>query len=106
MTTFKTSLIAILLLNLACVSNATMTTQTAMPFVTSTQTTTPALCAVVVAVQSLNLRDHADGAVIDYLAHDEVVQVIDNQGEWWQVQTDSNIGFAHSAYLQIVECAK
>lgn len=61
---------------------------------------------MVVAAESLNMRETANGAVIDYLKHDDIVQVIDNQGEWWKVQTNSKIGFAHSTYLQIVECVK
>jgi len=69
---------------------------------------TPApLCAIVTAIEALNLRAGPDekSEHIQYLINGEQVTVLDPAGRWWKVQTEAGqTGYANSRYLQEEKC--
>lgn len=92
---------------------ATMTQipRVVVPTVGATSTPAPAgeRCAVVVAESSLHLRGEpsADGLILTWLDHGEIVTVIDqSDSDWWRVRIDGAAGFARSLYLRDSECSK
>lgn len=73
-----------------------------------TQTSTPILCAVVVAPDALHLRNSAslDAGVLIWLRSGEMVQVVDDSNpDWWRVRSAKAEGYARSAFLDVVECS-
>lgn len=66
-------------------------------------------CAVVVAESSLHLRGEpsADGLILAWLDHGEIVIIVDqSDSDWWRVRIDGSAGFARSLYLRELECVK
>jgi uncharacterized protein YgiM (DUF1202 family) len=74
-----------------------------------TQTSTPILCAVVVAAEAQNLRNapSVDAGILTWLNAGEVVQVVDDSNpDWWHVRSAKAEGFARSIFLVNAECVK
>jgi uncharacterized protein YgiM (DUF1202 family) len=63
-------------------------------------------CAIVTAVQSLNLRKEPSekSSAIYWLPTKTNVLVIGKVGAWWKVQADGYSGYAKADYLQESEC--
>lgn len=82
-----------------------------VPTVGATSTPAPAgeRCAVVVAESSLHLRGEpsADGSVLTWLEHGQIVTVVEQTyADWWRVRIDGLNGYARSLYLRESECVK
>lgn len=66
-------------------------------------------CAVVVAESSLHLRGEpsADGSVLTWLEHGQIVVVVEQTyADWWRVRIEGLSGYARSLYLRESECVK
>jgi len=126
----KTILILTLVLSLAsvaCLQSATLAqsptdpapTKTAIPQQTSEpesgavfeipapETAIPAkTCAIVTAVQSLNLRElpSEKSKAISWLPADTIVTVIGTVGDWWKIESAVDTGYARAQYLQETKC--
>lgn len=63
-------------------------------------------CAIVTAIQSLNLREQPSekAIVINWLQAKQIVQIIGRVGDWWKVEADGRTGYARAKYLQETEC--
>ena len=108
----------LLLAQLACLQSVTPASEatpqpspTATPEITqheavgSIESTTPTKtvqqCAQVTAVLALNVRNDKH-KVIGHVYYGERVQVITDDGDWWQIQTPEISGQVRSKYL--MEC--
>jgi len=94
--------------------NADLTpTQTAIPtdedgysgtvYEFPTQTPAPALkCATVTAAQSVYIREKSTekSRVLSWLPAKKTVTLINDSGQWWNVQNGDVIGYVNSAYLE------
>lgn len=93
---------------------AAILTNTPAPGATDRATSAPTLapierCAVVIADQSLHLRELASESarVLTWLKRGDVVQVVSIANmQWTHVRFEGFEGFARSVYLQESECVK
>lgn len=125
-TTTLSILIITMLINLACLQTAMISEIPTDPAPTKTavlqETSEPesgavfepdtwnvepeTQCAIVTAVQALNLRaEPSEKANVTYwLPADKIVKVIGRVGDWWKVEADNRTGYARADYLQETEC--
>jgi uncharacterized protein YgiM (DUF1202 family) len=63
-------------------------------------------CAIVTAIQSLNLRTEPNekASVTHWLRAGEQVKIIGKVGVWWKIEADNLQGYAKANYLQESEC--
>lgn len=96
------------LLLLACAFSAMVTAPPVVPTATWAVSLSPtassAMCARVIAVESVNVRDDKND-VIGHLYYGDVVTLSDGVGDWWIV-TGSVSGRVRSTYLKVVDCDK
>lgn len=63
-------------------------------------------CAIVTAVQSLNLRElpSEKSKAISWLPANTIVIVVGRVGDWWKVESAVGDGYARAQYLKESEC--
>jgi hypothetical protein len=70
-------------------------------------TTSPKLCAVVIAETAVHLRKSADpaGTILDHLGNGEELQLLgDVGGDWWHVKRGELVGYVRAVYLREEVC--
>jgi uncharacterized protein YgiM (DUF1202 family) len=75
----------------------------------NTPTTSPQLCAVVIAETAAHLRNDASARarILDHLQSGEEVRLLEGTGaEWWHVKRGEQEGFVKAVYLKESECVK